>query len=254
MVAPSYISSTAGATTTGQANVTATWPTGKGTGKVYMICYANSQTAGWNTPAGWSIPTVVDGTPTFDNTVRSMAVFEHPGDGTEGNDGTTFTVTRNTNLTAVGGVILIRVSKAGTLQSIRLSSGAGATTINLAARTAANADTLALQAVAYATAGAGSWSPPAGTTENNDVSSNPGAVQCAVGTDVVAAGSSGDRTWTRASSGASRGAMLLINPLPGVQVTRWNGSAEVPVTVTRWNGSAEVPVTIKRWNGSAELP
>ena len=196
-------------TTTGQPSCTCTVP--GGTGKLFMFAYANSQTAEFSTAvSGWVTATSADGTAAIDNTVRSEKIFAHPGDGSEGAAGSTFTVTRTVNTSAIMGVILVRLSGAGTLQSIRLASGAGSTTINLGSRPSVAANTLALQLVGYGTAGTGDWTEPVGTT-NHGEGYSPGNVRQAVGSDVVGIGDSGDRTWTRPASGASRGSMLLVN-------------------------------------------
>lgn len=211
VLAPTFIDATFYSNTTGQAVMAPIIPTG--TGKLWLMLASNNATAQYTKDApanGWALASSVDGTSALDTTVRGMALWAHPGDGSEGVAGATVPFTRTTNTTGLCMAIMVRVSGAVSLQSIRLSSGSGATTINLASRDSVAPNTLALQLVTYATSGAGDWTEPVGTTPNEEGQS-AGTTWMAVGSDVVGIGASGDRTWGRSSSGSSRGAMLLLN-------------------------------------------
>lgn len=223
MTAPSYVDATFVTVTSGTTNVSAVVPTGAG--KLYALCEANAATVTWAcSHTGVITPTVVDGNSPIDDTVRGMRIFEHPGDGTEGSPGSTITFTRSVTTTGIAGVFLIRIANGGSLQSVRMSSQ-NSTHINLVARDAVEADTLVLQAPAMTAVTGTTWGEPGGTTEHFDAAS-AGGVHGAVGSDVVGAGASGDRDWTRSSgTGTNRGFMLLINPAVRVKPNGGNRAA-----------------------------
>lgn len=74
-----------------------------------------------------------------------------------------------------------------------------------------------------------------------------GAQQCtgAVGQEVLAAGgATGTRTFNRNPSSNQKGLLVAFEPL-ATGPFRWNGSTETALQVTEWDGAAEVPATME---------
>lgn len=209
---PGFIDATFYSNTTGQAAMLPIIPTG--VGRLYLLLASNNSTAQYtkNNPAnGWALASAVDASAATDTTVRGMALWTHVGTGSEGAAGATVAFTRTVNTTGLSMAIMVRLSNPGTLQSIRLASATGINTITLGSKDAVVNNTMALQLVMHGTAGTADWVEPVGTT-NHEEGNSAGGTRMAVGSDRISVGASGDRIWTRDTAGASRGAMLLINP------------------------------------------
>lgn len=205
------------------ANVSVTAPTVANGDALYAVCMANNTSASWTAPAAF-------GTAQLAKTSVGSAIFRHDCDGTEG--GTSYTFTRS-NTTAAADVILIRVSNPGTTAALDVLAGAGgaSSTIALSDLGTVPSNCLLLQAPSRSTTGAATWSPPGTATERTDADTSGTALRYAVGDEIVS-GATGTRTWTQTGTGATRGAIIAINPL--------NHNADTTVSATGSLTSAAV--------------
>lgn len=217
-----YASSAAQAVANLTANVTVTKPSGVAAGDLLVaFAWANNGTAAWTPPVTPAWTTVLA------DTATGIALFSRMADGTEGAD---FLFVRS-NVSGAAGVIMVRLTGAHSVQAGSRKSQAASSTIDLTALTAA-ADNLLLQIVTSLNTTADSWSGPGSASLRFEGNANGTAIRCAIGDEVVGAGSTGVRTWTHTNGQGSRGAMFAINPAPtiapsGIAPTAAVGSATV---------------------------
>lgn len=196
-MAITYHSVTGQSVATTVANVIISKPTGVAAGDFLIAhCWANSATADWSAPAGWTLQA-------FNNTQNSSAFFWRVADGSEGS---TFTFTRSGNLVNQAGVEVVRLSGVGSIQDYSLSHSTG-TTIALPSLTAA-ANNYLWQMVTRVS-GTNAFTAP-GTVTPRYTSASGTTVAAAGGDEIVSAGATGTRTWTTAS-GTTRGLILALN-------------------------------------------
>lgn len=204
MPAAAYGSSTATAVGTTVTTVVAPHPSGLAAGELMVACAWNNNGTGTHSATGWTVHNNATGT-------SAMSKVADAADVSAGS--TTFN--RLTNQTNGGGVVLVRITGAGTIAAATVGANTSAigTTIVLPTVTATDGDTLLVQLVSKGAAGAGGWTPPGTATERFDIAATGGASQQAAGGDeVVAAGATGTRTWSSVA-GTSRGAIFAISPV-----------------------------------------
>lgn len=186
------------------------------------------------------------GTPT-----QAMAAFSRQIDGTEAGS---YTFRSSVNSVNFAILVFLLYRNVGPVANVSYTHQAASATIALGSVTGVNRGLLSGVVVSPVNGTGTSYTGTPGTmTEHFDNIVAPQNCNAMEANELLSAsGATGTRTFTRSASSNQKGLLIAFNQ--GVVVTRWNGSAEVPVTITRWNGSAEVPVALKRWNGSAETP
>lgn len=132
----------------------------------------------------------------------------------DGSEGSTFAVTRATNITGTAYVDAVVYQDADTTTPIDGASyvNSNGNTVTLPSLTVTNGNTVLLQFVNKMAVGAATWSPPGTATERWDATASGTALVGAGGDEVVGSGSTGTRAWVQTAFGDTRGAMVAINP------------------------------------------